>query len=746
MNCLKQRLAQTRRRYANYWRTQIVQWRLRLGLFGRRARAGFGASAVSLFSVAISAAILIFPQLRATVDSFQPLEAVLSQLGATYGTILALVLTLSIIPIQRAAEVWSPSIVRLYRRDPVTYVTFVALGIFCAASFLLAVRGAFPAPVSVVLSLSLAVLGISLDMLRWYHGHVCRLLDPTHAVCLALKKTKQAISRTQTQVTRISRLQHKLLDTEQQREVGVEAIESTIYPRIPGYPGSINSWISDLAEIGIKAVARGEKLLAKTAVFATADLTIYFLSSRKLNLTLRPAPEAMFLSMTSDVSVITDRAYEALQEVSRVAASQGDEETAIRVSEAYRTIANHTAHLGAPAFREGAAPLTFGPIYYAFACVKYAQSKGLDDVAFQSASILSKVAETAPEDITITDIHVPVIDGLTEIALYLYGKRSYGLAEEVNGHYFNILAQLLQRQDYYLDDVLRHVLEKMEILAPLAIVSESMAGRLTTIYPLGKAYGLVSPNSLGYLFAQAAVTLPKLDAEREWINPYHGLIDIADIITDHLRKLAESNEFGESFLLWEIDQSIKQISKIIARIVEQPLRRDHGDETELIDKLLWMLAFYWVAFHGKKTVSGRRADDSCDSLVFIGLQFLERGHPEVLQTCISNIRSIVESYCETAQPAAPYTIGDLLSHLWGIRMVLIARHNDALTQAVDRALTTKPRGLTEDQWQVAQEAIMRRREQLEERLTQRDNRLRRPDSGELLLRRILQEASDEPDW
>ncbi len=737
-----QRLAQIRRRCANYWATHIVQWNLRLALFGGRLRGWIGALAVSLFSCAIAAAVLLVPRLREMTDSFQPLEAVLSQLGATYGTILALVLTLSIIPIQRAAEVWSPSIVRLYRRDPVTYVTFVALGVFCAASFLLTVRGLFPVPVSVVLALSLSVLGISLDLLRWYHGHVCHLLDPIHAVNLSLKEANQAIDRTKAHVTRISRLQHQLLDAEQQRVVRVEAIESTIYPRIPGYPSSINSWINDLAEIGIKAVARGEKLLGKTAVFAIAKLTRYYLSSRKFNLTLSPAPEAMFLAMTSDVNVVTDRAYETLQEVSRVAVTQGDEATAIRVSEAYMAIAIHLAHLDAPAFREGTAPLAFGPIYYAFACVKYAQSKGLDDVAFQSGGILSKAAESAPKDVAETDIHVPVIDGLAEIALHLYGKRSYGLAEEVNGHHFSILAQLLQRQDFYFDDVLRHVLEKMEMLAPLAIANESMAGRLSTVHPLGKAYGLVSPNSLSYLFERAAATLPQLDAEREWINPYHDLIDIEDIVADHLRRMAENNEFGESFLLWEIDQSIKHISKVIAKILEHPLRQDHGDETELVDKFLWILAFYWVAFHGKKTVNARHADECCESLMFIGLQFLNRGRPEVLRSCISNISSIVESYCEIRRPADPYNIGDFFAHLWGIRMVLVARHNDALTHEIDRALSTKPRGLQDEEWQTAQEAIMLRRQQLEERLAQRGNRQGRPDSGENLLRKLLQETHD----
>ena len=699
-----------------------------------------GSVVVSLFGFTIAAGVLLSPQLRAVADQFQPLEAILSQLGATYGTILALVLTLSLIPIQRAGEVWSPSIVRLYRRDPVTYVTFVALGVFCAASFLLSVRGLAGMPVSIVLAFSLAILGISLDMLRWYHSHVCQLLDPTHAVDLALKHVKRAIDDTKALVTRVARLQHQLLSSAQQSRFSVEDIEGTVYPRIPGYPNSVNSWVNDLTEIAIKAVARSEKLLAKAAVFALAELTIHYLSSRKHNLTLTPAPEAMLLAMTSDVNVVTDRAYEALQEVSRAAVAQNDESTAIRVSEAYQAVAIHTANLGARAFREHTAPLTFGPIYYALACIKYAQTKSLDEVIFQTAAILSRVATSAPKDIPETDIHIPVMDGIYDITAYLYAKRNFGLAEEVNGHQFTILTHMLERQDYYFKDALRHVLEKIELLAPLALINETMAGRLSIVHPLGKAYGLINPNSLGYLIAKAAETLPRIQADRDWLNPYRDLVDIADIVSDHLRKIAENNEFGESFLIWEIDHLIKHIAVVIARLIDQPLRPDHDYERELVDKFLWILAIYWVAFKGKKSVSKQRADDCGESMVFIGALFFVRGYPEVLRSCISNIRSILGSYCEIAQPPDYYTIGDLLAHLWAIRMLLVARNNAALTQEADQALATKPAALSDEQWQAAQHAIALRRGQLEERLAKRDDRLQRPQSAEALLRGLLREA------
>jgi len=69
-------------------------------------------------------------------------------------------------------------------------------------------------------------------------------------------------------------------------------------------------------------------------------------------------------------------------------------------------------------------------------------------------------------------------------------------------------------------------------------------------------------------------------------------------------------------------------------------------------------------------------------------------------------------------------------------MALVARHSNTLTQEVGRALT-KPQGLTNDQWQATQKAIMLRREQPEERLARGDDRLGNPDSGERLLRALL---------
>src|SRR5690554_1720732 len=58
-------------------------------------------------------AILVAASLFPSFDSLASRETVLTQAGAIYGTIFALVLTLSLLPVQKASESWSPSVVRL---------------------------------------------------------------------------------------------------------------------------------------------------------------------------------------------------------------------------------------------------------------------------------------------------------------------------------------------------------------------------------------------------------------------------------------------------------------------------------------------------------------------------------------------------------------------------------------------------------------------------------------------------------
>lgn len=204
-----------------------------------------------------------------------------------------------------------------------------------------------------------------------------------------------------------------------------------------------------------------------------------------------------------------------------------------------------------------------------------------------------------------------------------------------------------------------------------------------------------------------------------------------DVYWRHFRSLAERIEFGDSFLLWELNELIKHIVQSVAQLIDHPLRPGEGDEVELINKLKWILSFYWVAFHKKKVVYQQWVDEVCETLAYTGLLFFDRGYPGVLKSCVEHITSIIESYCETTHPPNDYALGDFYAHLWSLRLLTAGRGNTTLSQMLDEAMTAKPEPLTDEQWQQAQQAIGLRKRQLEERLAEED-RLRTGSSEDLL--------------
>ena len=407
-------------RASRRWLLRIAELHLRTATSEFSIVSGSRKVTMTLIALVVAASIVLIPSIRSVADEFEALETLLTALGATYGTVIALVLTLSIIPVERAGEAWSVSIVRLYRLDSGTHLTFVWLGVCCVASFVLAVDDLGNFAVSSVLAASFLVLGISLDVLRGYHSHVCKLLDPEHAVDVGLKKAKGSVDRLNRIVARNARMIGWRPFAKEEPGPSSRLVESNIYLRMPGYPEVIVGPIDDLAEMARKAIARGERPLARAAVGSMAELTNYYLTSRRDNLIVYPHSDSGRLGRSSDVDVVTDEIYGRLREISRAAVNASDEATAIQVSRAFKGMAVHTAKLGAAAFEPDIAPLSRAPLYHAFDCVKFAQSNGLDEVGLRSAWILWGATLDVPKRIAKADVYIPIVDGLHDIAVAFY--------------------------------------------------------------------------------------------------------------------------------------------------------------------------------------------------------------------------------------------------------------------------------------------------------------------------------------
>ena len=723
-------------RASNVLLFRLVEWHLRLALSAPRVPSRVSRAAITLFATLVAACVILVPPIRAAADQFEPVETVLAGLGATYGTILALALTLSLTAIQRAGEAWSASILRLYRRDRVTHATFVSLGVLCVTSFALSVRGPAIVPVSFILAASLALLGLGLDLLRGYHAHVCRLLDPQYAVAAGLKEAKNAQDKLNRVVRRNSWLRHSRPFMKRKPASSRELLESTIYLKfVPGYPGILVQPFDDLAEMALRAQARGEKPLARAAIDAIAELTTHYLSGRKRNLMLYRAARGATVANTSDVDHVTHSAYRLLRQISRAAVKAEDETTAIRVSYAFRSITVHTAKLGAPAFRPNTAPLSGVPLRHAFDCLKFAQSRGLEEVPYQSASILTDMIYDIPKGIPFADLYAWLVDGLHEIAATFHSDGRFELAEAVTKNQLLILSALSWEKTGF-PEAVGDVLEKIALQVPLAMENERAAAPAEAYRPLKHAYDSTDMLSLAWLFGNALRWLYQADDGPAYRDQHAQVLGIADVVSDHLRRVAKNNQFGASMLVPQIDGLIRHIAVAIADYIEDPAPFDQGNQDELVRGFIRLLAFYPSAFRDKNAIHAPRVEQCCDTVAYMGLRFLSSGRRDVLLNCVWCIESVIKSYCGTARPPDYCILGEVFALLWATRQVADARDCADIVAHLDRTLAQPP-SLTDDQWDQTRNRISIGRERLLERLGDPDDPPRQ-NRAETLLRALLQ--------
>jgi hypothetical protein len=348
---------------------------------------------------ALLAGVLILPQTQAALRQFQNYHDVFIAAGGLIGTMLALVFSLSIIPVQRAVETFTASISRLYREGTPAQFIFVILAVFSLFSFMMAVNGIAGFHGATLFPVQIVLLGIALDLLRWHHRRVSQLLEPREAVNRLYQQIARHIDRTQRLVTRAARIQWRAQSPEHRASRSPEMMESGIYSLFPNSYTPVNNGTSELTEIALKAIARGETRTAEVAIAAMTNVARHYLDRRTGNLILIPSAAALFLVAEGDVKVVLTPIYDRLMDINRNAVSVKAETTCIHVISALGSIASYTASLKAAAFPTHEAPLTPMPIHYLRKCVKLAQRHELDDAALEGSHVLLQVAQSAPDNV-----------------------------------------------------------------------------------------------------------------------------------------------------------------------------------------------------------------------------------------------------------------------------------------------------------------------------------------------------------
>jgi hypothetical protein len=142
---------------------RLFKTQQRLALHSRRLADFAGHCLATLFGAAIGALFLLVapkPSLLTHVS-----EANLA-CAAIIGSALVLLLTLSVIPAQKAAEAFSAAILKIYARDDALRLVFVLLAGSCMISLLFGTGWTLGLSSLQSLTIQFVLLGISLDGLR----------------------------------------------------------------------------------------------------------------------------------------------------------------------------------------------------------------------------------------------------------------------------------------------------------------------------------------------------------------------------------------------------------------------------------------------------------------------------------------------------------------------------------------------------------------------------------------------------
>jgi hypothetical protein len=696
---------------------------------------------VTLFATPFALYLILPAQQRALTEATD-LSGLFLACGALIGTVLALVFSLAIIPVQRAAESFGARLTWVYRDDRAGQFIFVALACFCALSFAAAtgvvpiVRGAAFVPVQ------LLVVAITLDLLRWHHRHVLELLEPGRAVALLLKHIQRYLSQTDSGVRQFAARLKQAQPPEDGRESSQQAFEAVVYSSsaFTAHASSLNHWTETLGELASRAVGKGETHTARIAISALAELAQEYMRLRKNNLTLQP--KAPFVLGSSIDGVLTP-IYEELRTINTKAVTVRAEATCSDVVRALGSIAAATAGLNARAFQEHTAPITWFPLGYMKGCSESAQRHGLHDAVLDGCRASLHVVQRTPGEIAAADVYLPAIKGITPIAGSYFAASEGLYGNEVTKCMLHMARDAAEKRHLQLADIVREVLDQMYSLMPLGLVCERSHTGGVLGPPLSPAYDLTQETALGHIVARRAedVTANDSDTGRDRYSEFHAL---NEPIHEHLWRVADDLDLGSSALVWHITNTIKAICRCYYTLLKEAPSQEADYSEKLVGQIPSYLSFFWTAFKRAKAIDQNYAEHACDELAQIGLYFASLGHTKIADVSADNIVSVAQSYHRSCRGSDSYGIADLLAPVHCLQVYARARNDEALLDAIAAKLNTLPASMVQN-WPAVHQALSRRHKSIEERLHDPDglSHLISGDAVAVLWRLLRQEPRGE---
>jgi hypothetical protein len=666
-----------------------------------------GLLLAGLFALTLPEALLTTAMLKAS-------EVHLASAGII-GTALALVLSLSIVPAQKAADVFSPAILKLYARDRTTLWVFALLSCAALASLLLGTGWTFSLSARYSLAGQFVLLGASLDALRAFYSRALNLLDPATALSLVNSECRRYVRRTRGGIERLVRI-NRLMAGDYSNSA---AFRYGCYGRSQ-LSNALNAWTTQLEEFAHKGIARRDTQAVNAIVRTMAEIGRNYAEVRRDSMLLLPDFSGGIPIGVSDIGKVLGPIYGNINAICEDAAKQPNEAI---VRGCLVTLGHMAAHAMTMVHTDDwhrTAPLAFSPVFYLELCVKPALAAGMEDALLDAINATRNVFSEILKGTDTQAAEEKALDVLFDIAVTSYPRQAMvSCFKSVEMMLLAAQHDIRVRGYRGLRSLLNSVLPNIILLMPLEALADKAGQRRMQTFP---AYSLGFEANIPTLLTEIAKQVKPVEDDQSWIDPFRTFNEASETIVHHYREVADKVAFGGVLLEKWVVSSLINAAEVHIHLLDNPPTGGERFLDTVDDRLRWFLHAPAFFFREQTDFPYDHASEACGDLAVLGMALLLRERLKSAQACGEAIRAIAHNAANAENSRSytrPYGFADCV-----VKIELLARAADALgwpaVAATFRAHGARPEGIPDEKWPGYIEAVVTRTRQMERELRERD--------------------------
>ena len=684
-------------------KVRLIRTNLRLTLFLQKLVRQILRLLVNVSATLCALLVLIiFLVFSDQADNWKASESHLAA-AQVIGAALALVLSLSIIPAQRAAELFSMVILRLYGKDRSLIGVFLVLVATTMLSVLLGTNWLATLSPKTSISIQFLLLGISFDALRLFYTRTLDLLAPQTAIKLVIHECEKQLRLIKKMANRLIALQ-KAAGTSDSGDAATKAI------LISGshVPQSLRYWTSQLEEFAHRFVARRDTTAVIEIVSALEEIAKRYADLRKGSVVLHLDADFPFAGGVSDISEVLNPIYESVLLVVDDAISATNEKIVSHCIDRLGEMALRSMTLVAHRSGQKTAPLSFGACYYLDRGIQAAVKANMLDAVLIGIGRLELLLQKQTSEIDTDGMATKANESLFSVAVAGYTKQDSPWVFRAVSAMLRATSREIQLNDFSSESSLKKLLGSCYNLMPLEIIMDAAGKRRLQIFP---AYDLGFEASIPILLEQVAAQV-RVDKERPWIDPFHDFVNAADTIRDHYRNLAQI-DFKDTLLRKWIVDSLDVVLRVHFNLLAAPPEGTELRLSPVADSLKASISWIPAFFPNDRSFAKFHATDAANRLTVFGMNSLEQGWLDITRSCAVALTHLASN--SVGVKLDRYALADMQERLEVLARACEAK-NDAALASEFRSMITKPSEVSDDAWPDFLEARQVRFDQLDRAL------------------------------